>query len=337
MSEAFDTQALSPSQVTQEILRHWRRAGTTRAACVWGSPGIGKSDIARLAAQSIGYKLIDVRGSLLDPVDLRGLPYLANGISRWAPPIFLPRPEDGPTVLFLDEINRAVPTVQNALLQLVLDRRIGEYELPADCLILSACNDADTGVQKMSDALYSRFTHYSMIADLDDWRSWALETDSDHLSMIVGFLSYRPALLNAYERHARAWPNPRAWVHAGRIVSDPGDAASELAALEGTIGHGAAIELLAFMRVYRSLGSIDAILLDPEHAAVPSAPLDLYAVASAMIHYANAINLDRVIAFLERIAPEYSLFAIKGIVSKDNALAKTDPFIRWVSRHGKDF
>ena len=54
------------------ILRRLIRAG--RPAMVWGPPGLGKSDVSRLVAESLGMEYIDVRALLLDPVDLRGIP-----------------------------------------------------------------------------------------------------------------------------------------------------------------------------------------------------------------------------------------------------------------------
>src|SRR5213078_3414651 len=97
----------------------------------------------------------DVRAVLLDPVDIRGLPHVnGDGRSHWAIPDFLPREEDGPTLVFLDELNRAPQLVQNACLQLALDRRVGEYRLPDSCVVVAAGNpDNHRGVTRMSEAL----------------------------------------------------------------------------------------------------------------------------------------------------------------------------------------
>lgn len=100
------------------------------AVFIWGSPGIGKSSIVRQIAQRRGMPLVDIRASLLDPTDLRGIPMIQDGTAVWCPPSFLPKKSDKPGILFLDEVNAAPPLVQAALYQLILDRRIGEYELP---------------------------------------------------------------------------------------------------------------------------------------------------------------------------------------------------------------
>src|SRR5947209_18032990 len=97
---------------------------------LWGPPGAGKSSLVRLAAQRRGLPLLDVRASLLDPTDLRGIPAVLDGRAVWCPPSFLPRDNDPPGVLFFDELNAAPPLVQASLYQLTLDRRVGEYVPP---------------------------------------------------------------------------------------------------------------------------------------------------------------------------------------------------------------
>jgi len=59
---------------------------------VWGGPGVGKSAIVRQLAEALKITLQDVRALLLDPVDLRGLPFLGtDGRSKWATPEFFPQ------------------------------------------------------------------------------------------------------------------------------------------------------------------------------------------------------------------------------------------------------
>ena len=46
---------------------------------IWGPPGVGKSSIVRVVAKKQEMELIDIRASLLDPTDLRGIPAVENG------------------------------------------------------------------------------------------------------------------------------------------------------------------------------------------------------------------------------------------------------------------
>ena len=96
---------------------------------VWGPPGCAKSQIARQVAAASQRTCLDMRALLLDPVDLRGIPWRdADGRTRWAPPAFLPPGgAKGRWLVNLEELPSAVPMVQAALYQLMLDRRCGEH------------------------------------------------------------------------------------------------------------------------------------------------------------------------------------------------------------------
>ena len=91
------------------VVSHALRAlvvGEKQAVFIWGSPGSGKSAVVKQLAAELGIALHDIRALLLDPVDLRGLPFVGkDGRSQWATPDFLP--QDGEGILFLDELNAA--------------------------------------------------------------------------------------------------------------------------------------------------------------------------------------------------------------------------------------
>ena len=81
---------------------------------VWGPPGSAKSQIAQQVAADTGRQYVDVRALLLDPVDLRGIPWRDGADrTRWAPPAFLPPTDDpGRWLINLEELPSAVPMVQ---------------------------------------------------------------------------------------------------------------------------------------------------------------------------------------------------------------------------------
>ena len=95
---------------------------------IWGAPGIGKSSIVKQIAAEQDLEFLDLRLSLLDPTDLKGIPFFnaATNEGVWAKPSFLPSGKDSKGILFLDEINTAPPAVQASAYQLVLDRKVEE-------------------------------------------------------------------------------------------------------------------------------------------------------------------------------------------------------------------
>ena len=171
---------------------------------IWGGPGIGKSALVRQVAAQAGLPLRDIRALLLDPVDLRGLPFLgSDGRAKWAAPECLP--QDGCGILFLDELNAAPAMVQAACYQLVLDRKLGEYSLPDGWAIVAAGNrEGDRGATtRMPAPLRNRFVHLDFELDLEEWSRWAVAAGIR--PEVIAFLRFRPELLSVFERDA---PSP---------------------------------------------------------------------------------------------------------------------------------
>src|SRR2546429_1657446 len=258
---------------------------------VWGPPGVGKSDVIRQVAKSKNVALRDVRALLLDPVDLRGLPFLSpDKQAKWATPDFLPR--DGEGILFLDELNSATAMVQASCYQLVLDRKLGEYTLPDGWAIVAAGNrESDRGVTtRMPTPLRNRFTHLQFEVDVQEWCEWAIR--GSIRPEIIAFIRFRPELLSAFDRDANAFPSPRSWAFVSKILDSSPSASVEHELIAGTIGEGAATEFSAFLATFRNLPNIDAILMNPHGAQVPENAAAQFAVAAALSHCATDTNFD---------------------------------------------
>src|SRR5216684_6709360 len=271
---------------------------------IWGGPGIGKSAIVRQVATSLEVALQDVRALLLDPVDLRGLPFLGpDGRSKWATPDFLPTEGEG--ILFLDELNAAPAMVQASCYQLVLDRKLGEYTLPDGWAIVAAGNrDSDRAVTtRMPTPLRNRFVHLEFEVDMQEWSEWAIKAGVR--PEVIAFLRFRAELLNAFDRDANAFPSPRSWEFVSRILESQPEPSIEHELFAGAVGSGAATEFSAFLRMFRELPNIEAILVNPHKEPVPENAAAQYAVASALAHRASDTNLDRICMYLDRMPTEF--------------------------------
>ena len=174
-----------------------------RALMIWGPPGIGKSQAIQQVVDEIQseeggkskFEMRDLRLSQLDDVDLRGIPTIdkkgedaTNYKTVFAQPSFLPTEGEG--ILFLDEVNQAKKSVQNAAFQLVLDRQLGDYKVPEGWTIVAAGNrpqdlgifggkedDGSLGTMAFSAALSNRFRHVVLkIPSAEEgkgWMNWA--------------------------------------------------------------------------------------------------------------------------------------------------------------------
>jgi hypothetical protein len=296
---------------------------------LWGPPGIGKSQIVAQVAAGLGLPLIDVRAVLLDPVDLRGVPSVEKGATRWNPPVFLPTEGEG--VLFLDELSQAPDAVQSSLLQLVLDRKLGEYRMPDGWRILAAGNRVTDGTfsRKISKALGSRFaTHLELAVDLDEWCAWAVANEVP--AEIISFLRLRPDLLHHFDPKAQgnSFPCPRVWANVGRFMGKlPREA--ELPFFAGALGFGPAAEFASYLQVYRDLPDIEAIMLDPDTADVPREPSVLYALCGAMSRKVTKGNAPRAFRYMKRLPAEFQVVWLRDALQADPGLATTSEFSGW--------
>jgi MoxR-like ATPase len=295
---------------------------------IWGGPGIGKSAVVRQLAQVLKIPLQDVRALLLDPVDLRGLPFLApDGRSKWATPDFLP--QDGAGILFLDELNAAPAMVQASCYQLVLDRKLGEYTLPKEWAIMAAGNrDSDRAVtNRMPSPLRNRFVHLEFEVDLQDWSEWAIS--SGIRPEVIAFLRFRQELLSVFDRDANAFPSPRSWEFVSRILDSGPDKSVEHELFAGAVGAGAATEFSAFLKMFRELPNIDAILLNPLKEPVPDNAAAQYAVASALARSASDANFDRICLYLERMPAEFRVLCVRDASLRAPSIRHTPGYTKW--------
>ncbi len=305
-------------------------------AFLWGPPGIGKSQVVRQTADALSLSLIDIRAILLDPVDLRGIPKITpDGVSQWCAPGFLPR--QGRGVLFLDELNAAPPLVQAACYQLVLDRRLGEYELPEGWSVIAAGNrEQDRAVShRMPSALANRFVHLEFEVDVPDWLTWA--GANAIAPEVVAFIRFRPALLHDFdpEKDDRAFPSPRSWEFVSRLVKaapDPGLLGSMVA---GAVGKGAAAEFSGFLKIWHCLPEAADIIEDPEGIEIPKDPAVLFALCEMMSHALKEDTADPVMAWASRLPVEFSVLLVREAVRKHAGLVRTPAFADWASCHAQ--
>jgi hypothetical protein len=324
---------------------------------IHGPAGIGKSALVDQVAVKHGLELRDERASQLDAVSTRGLPKFDAtdpNLTIWTRPELLPT--EGKGILFLDELNTGLPAVQNALLQLVRDRKLGKYKLGDGWRIGAAGNRTkDRGhIQRMSGPLANRFTHLNQEPDLDDLRK--IGAQSGWEAEVLAFLSFRPDLIHAEvwadetERktgqrptidYEGAFASPRTWegvsdlhkaIASGNIV---GVSSVERELYEGTVGAGAAIEFVGFLQVFRRMPSLDGILMNPTTADVPEHAMTLFAIAGGLARRSTPQNFDRVMKYAGRMRPEVAVALVKQATARLPELQNTNAFINWAAANSE--
>ena len=263
--ESLVTRQVTPNGAKKSIKRAFKKK---RPLFLWGPPGIGKSDIIGQITNELGKShLIDIRLSLWDPTDIKGMPYYSeqDNTMKWAPPAELPTEEFAAqfdfVVVFLDEMNSAAPAVQAAAYQLILNRRVGQYKLPDNVLLVAAGNrDADKGVTyRMPAPLANRFVHLELRVDFDDWFQWAVNNDIHR--DVVGYLTFAKKDLYDFDPRSpsRAFATPRSWSFVSELLEDDDDeTTTDL--ISGSVGEGLAVKFMAHRKVASSMPNPTDIL-----------------------------------------------------------------------------
>lgn len=253
-----------------ELINHGLPLGMrkNKPILILGKSGIGKSDAVRCFAKNQGRDVIDLRLTLYDAVDLGGIPYVDPDSKELIRKVMklLPTERSRPSVLFLDEINLALPSTQAAAYQLVLNHCLGEWKCPDNCYVVAAGNlTTDKGnTHTIAAPLRNRFTIIKMESDLEDWTTWALQ-NKVHPD-IVAFVRFSPRSLSSFDNNVDDNSNfstGRSLVTYGEYLYDIGEGCPEEVVYEmgeGLIGSGLNIAFKAFRKTALKLPNPQDIL-----------------------------------------------------------------------------
>ncbi len=203
---------------------------TGEVPLIVGETGIGKTALAKELAEANDWSLIVIDGNLLKEGEIGGLPTIepytrlnrkGDKVEKKATVYAVHHKlreidaeiAQGQTVLlFIDEINRCEHTVQQELMNLILNREINGYTLPAGVKIIAAMNpsskygsDFDYRVVEMDVAQENRFVWLYMEPDYLQWLDWAALAGLE--PKVIEFISTFPEyLLKINEDDIRATP-----------------------------------------------------------------------------------------------------------------------------------
>lgn len=350
-------------RVLLQLLRH----DDAPAVMLWGPPGVGKSQVVRQCADELGWGMVDLRLSQMSPVDLRGVPALDRDMRRsaWYPPIEFPDVQrDGEQgILFLDEIANAPRDVQTAALQLVLDRRLGDYALPEGWRVVAAGNRVTdrAGSYQLTSSLANRFIHLPVCSSMpglelsrepvdvssDDWREWAY--DAGVREEVIAFITRMPDKLWAATGRM-AYATPRSWQFVSNVLNAFGNVESAMPAIAGCVGEGPAAEFAAFCRVRNEMPDPDAILAGADVPA-PVRPDVSYALSTALVVRLRGMvdskardaktkleqSIDNLWRWVDRMPVEFQVLIATDCgnnnVKLNTAMVSSPHFAKWVDRN----
>jgi hypothetical protein len=283
-----------------------------RASMLWGTRGVGKSSIVRQVAEHFGVPLVDLRLTTLEPVDIRGAIYADDVLAKtvWFPPEFLPSPEQPDGILFLDELTAADQRLQISAYSLILDRRVGKYQLPDGWAVIAAGNASFHGAvsHDMGTALADRMFHFNVQTVIDAFLAHAIA--SGFAPEIMAYLKVRPDRLDDTQSQLAndhlIGASPRGWEDVSNVLKAGLSAPAARAFVQGRIGAANAAEFFGVLQEIQAGADVVRLLAcrpGPETAALLPRTLDgLYGLIYGLLAVStDAATLSRALEIIEQL------------------------------------
>lgn len=299
--------------------------GMDKTYIVEGGIGSGKSSIVKLFDASV-YDVVTVDCTQWDVGDVQ-IPSVdkERKVVEFLPNVMLVGDHTRPMVILLDEIGKASRPVQNALLPVMLERRVGAVPLPEGSIVFGATNLGAEGVGDLFQAhACNRVSFIEMRhPTADEWITWGL-SNNVHEAMLAWAKEEERRLFGSFKdfdrpedfpygfhprEKRRSFVTPRSLYLASIELRDDRRQAIDdpditLAAIAGNIGQRAALDLMAFVQMADKLPSWQLIVNAPDKAPVPDNAAAVMMTVHRAVMRSTKETLDAVMTYIMRMPKE---------------------------------
>lgn len=325
--------------------------GKTNTIIFEGEPGIGKSAMLKMLSERLSMDARYFDAALPpDAGDLQ-IPDFTESPDYFA---FKPNKlfhSDKPVLVMLDELGKASRPLQNALLPLLLEHRVGNTKLPDGSIVFGTTNMSSDGVGDMMQAHAKNRVTFVRISKptADEFIEWGASNDVDPL--VLTWVHEYPHALHSYvdmdskdadsnpyifnpRKQQDAFVSPRSLEHASHIIKNRAHLTDDMlvAAISGTVGESAARDMLAFVDVADKLTKWDEIMAAPDTARVPDNPIACVMLALSAVARIDKETVTAWVKYMQRLPKEVQfLFASNAMRNKKSsgALVSNREFSVW--------
>ena len=282
-----------------------------------GSPGIGKTDIFKTVAANMNRELMISHPVMADPTDNKGMPCVVDmedgtKVALWIPYGDLDKMMKAtePLIVFYDDLGQATPTVQAAIMQIILERSINGQKISDQVRFIAATNKRTdrAGVKGIITPLLSRSNVLTLDVDVEDWIEWAFENGQP--PEMIAFVQFRPELLHQFDpRHVDAsgddlvnQPCPRTVAACGNLFNvekqkrdDTGEGwSAPFEVYSGAVGEAFASEFLAFVSRIEKIGDLPRKIVAGKSPDCPEDPSTIFALSACLSRLVEKNGFDTI-------------------------------------------
>ena len=340
MNNAHQMYALNLDQCVDAI----KAVGKLRTILMQGDMGNGKSSTLSMISKDLPNHVacyFDCTTKDLGDITIPNIAKLDDGTGYVT---YLTNEELGahnhkPIILMVDEYGKANPAVKNALLRLLLERKIGSYTLHPDSIVYATTNKGSEGVGDMLPPHARNRITVVQVRKTDNmtWIEWGINNNIDH--SLLGWCKDNPHLFAPFEEVTDPDENPyifhpkqqRMAFVTGRSLHAASDILHQrhlfddqtlTAMLMGTIGDRGAMDLMAFVKMSDQLPSRDSIKEDPKTAKVPDSAAAICMVVYRTLATMEADYINPWMEYLPRLDNEAQGMFANGVRSAKYARDK---------------
>jgi len=230
--------------------------------------------------------------------------------------------------------NSAPMAVQAAAYKLVLDRKVGKFDLHKNTAIVCAGNDITHGAiaNRLSTAMQSRLVHMNLTVSSEDWLDWAAQNGIDY--RITSFIEFRPEILHKFDpdHNDQTFACPRTWEFANRLIKKANNLDDYLSLLSGTLSEGVAREFVSYTGMMAVLPTMKDIIADPKNIDIDGDPALLYAVSHMVAANITGNNINPLMDYLGRLPIEFMTIAIKTAIKRDPNIYDLPQIKNWMNK-----
>lgn len=289
---------------------------------VLGPPGCGKTQMAQQFAPALGYQYTELLLAGRDIGDVM-MPFVANGHSgpphlefHYNPAVPYegnPNFDDRPILLNIDEFSGANRLMQNVLLKVLDERRVGEARLRDDVRIMATGNRAldMAHVEQLSAALANRATIITLQPDLEAFIQYGIAKNFHPL--VVAWVKFDPDNLFSFDDKQflagdHAFASPRSNERLSNLLhhheSQQLSPSVLRAMICGNIGQARGIKFYGYLSIQKELPDIQSIVRGTG-GIIPKDPSVLYATLVALVQHASTTNLKNIVTYVKLLDPEW--------------------------------
>ena len=322
---------------------------------VTGPMGCGKSSILKVLAERFpNHHAIYADCTTMDVGDIAMPKFMnVNGqdVVSYVPNTLFGTHLDKPIILMLDELGKAAKSVTNALLRIMLERRINDKALPDGSIIFATTN---RGLEGLGDNIPAHVRNRLCQINITKPKpiQWIEEygINAGIHPIILGAVIEFPSMLeddiyvedpnmNHYIFHPKsprtAFVTPRSLEKASDILKStehlPDDV--RIHALMGTVGEAAATDILTLIKLNDTLPSWEAVIKNPEDTKIPKGAAASCMMCAKAVQRVERDTFDAWMTYVQRMGKEVqALFARSVMRSAKVSIATTHKgFTKWAA------